>query len=154
MRRRIERFLKSVREVDCAGGLGNRLHACGSRIYVRADDVVDPLLFGQAFGTRNRQFGIVLIVNRHNFDLIFLASDLEPALLVVKLSRSFGTVLVDEPPGSSRTAHYSKNSYFQDFLGAGRTAKRSYSENENRNPNVEVATTKLECAHIFLSFPR
>jgi hypothetical protein len=74
-------------------------------------------------------------------------------LLVIKLSRSLGTIFVDEPPGSSKTAHDAEDSNFQDFLRVSRVPKRNRSENEKRNPNEEVATTKLACAHIFLFFP-
>ncbi len=124
-RRRVERLRERIGEVEGAVLLGDRAHAGGGRVDVRADDVLDPVLLRQALGAGHGQLGIVLVVDRDDLDLVLLAADVDAALGVVHVGGRFGAVLVGQAPGRRRAAHHAEHADLQHLLGSGRVRRQA-----------------------------
>ena len=114
--RRIEAAPKGVGDVDRTRRFKHGYDRHRGGIDVGADDVLDALPARQALRAGNREFGVKLIVDRHDLNLVAVVTDLDAAFLVVHLGGSLGRILVDQPPRGSGAAHRAKHAYLEHFL--------------------------------------
>ena len=144
-RRRVERAVEGVRDVDRLVLLDDRTDRGRGRVHVRADDVADAFLAGQPFGAGDRELRIVAVVDRDDLDPVEFAVDLDAALGVVHLGGGEAGELVDEAPRGLRAAHNAELADLEDLaLGTDACGRpdRGRQRERARSPKQRAAVRR------------